>query len=350
MRESISAGFKATKEVGGHTLQIYWNLVKVVVPIIVLVKIATELGFINYIAMPLEPAMVLVGLPPIIGLIFATGLIAGINSAVLLYISLLPQLGIMSVADVSVFSVMLLIAHGLPVEGRISAHCGVSFWGHVLLRISAAFSAGYLLRQIYNYTATAQEAAQLLWTPPTHSGLDNPVLAWSMQQVHNLAIMLLLVFVIMLIMRGLKALDLIRHINNALSPLLQVMGIGRNAATITVIGMLAGILYGGGLIKEEVDEGKVSRQDVFSALSLMALAHSIVEDTMVLMLLGADFYGIFWFRILFAMLLTTVIVAISKRFIPIAALPAPPLVPPGELASAGQVMGSLQTPQESERS
>ncbi len=347
MQESINASFKAVTGVGRHTLQIYWNLIKVVVPIIILVKIATKLGFIHYIAMPLAPAMVLVGLPSIIGLVFATGLIAGINSAVLLYISLLPQLGVMSVADVSVFSIMLLIAHGLPVEGRLSAHCGVSFWGHVLLRISGAFGAAYLLRQIYTYTATGQEAAQLLWTPPTHS-VDNPTLDWVMQQGHNLLIMLLIIFAIMLIMRFLKALDLIRHINNALSPLLQIMGIGRNAATITVIGMLAGLLYGGGLIKEEVDEGKVSKQDVFSALSLMALAHSIVEDTMIFMLLGSDFYGIFWFRILFAMVLTAIIVAISKRFAPIVPLSATPLGDPA--ASTGKVSVAIPTPRASESS
>lgn len=348
MQESSKAiaAIQAVKEVSGHTLQIYWNLVKVVVPIIILVKIATELGLINYIAMPLEPAMVLVGLPPIIGLAFATGLIAGINSAVLLYISLLPQLGPVSVADVSIFSVMLLIAHGLPVEGRVSAHCGVSFWGHVLLRLSAAFGAAYLLRQIYTHTGSGQETAQLLWTPPEHS-FDNPTLAWGMQQVDNLLIMLLVIFAIMLLMRCLKALDLIRHINNALSPLLRLMGIGRNAATITVIGMLAGLLYGGGLIKDEVDEGKVSKQDVFSAMSLMALAHSIVEDTMILMLLGSDFYGIFWFRILFAMVLTAIIVAVAKRFTttnPLAPLPADELSPSDDIAL------SLQTPQESERS
>lgn len=335
MLESISEGIRAVKEVGRHTLRIYWNLVKVVAPIIILVKIASELGLINYIAMPLEPAMVIVGLPPLIGLVFATGLIAGINSAVLLYMSLLPQLGIISVADVSVFSLMLLIAHGLPVEGRVSAHCGVSFWGHVLLRVSAAFGAGYLLRQIYTHSATGGEAARPLWTPTAHT-VDNPLLDWGMQQGNNLIIMLLIIFIIMLIMRFLKALDLIRHINRALSPLLRIMGIGRNAATITVIGMLAGLLYGGGLIEEEVRAGKVSRQDVFSALSLMALAHSIVEDTMILMLLGSDFYGIFWFRILFAMALTAIIVAISKRFA---------LTPPVGLSAADNAASSPQTPQ-----
>jgi hypothetical protein len=87
-----------------------------------------------------------------------------------------------------------------------------------------------------------------------------------------------------------------------LEPVLALLGIGRQAAPITIIGMTLGLSYGGGLIIQEARTGGLSRRDIFSSLALMGLCHGLVEDTLIMMLLGGHLSGIFWGRLVFSLL------------------------------------------------
>jgi glycerol uptake facilitator-like aquaporin len=87
------------------------------------------------------------------------------------------------------------------------------------------------------------------------------------------------------------------------------MGIGGGAATITVIGLVMGLAYGGGLIMHDVHKGKVERRDVFPAISLMSLSHALIEDTLLMYLIGATMWGTFVGRLLFSLL---VVAALSR--------------------------------------
>lgn len=79
------------------------------------------------------------------------------------------------------------------------------------------------------------------------------------------------------------------------------MGIGDTAATITVIGMVMGLAYGGGLIIHEVSQGKISKSDVFAAVSLMSLSHAVIEDTLLMALIGASAWGTLGARLVFSL-------------------------------------------------
>lgn len=63
-----------------------------------------------------------------------------------------------------------------------------------------------------------------------------------------------------------------------LSPLLRLMGISKAATPITMVGVLLGLSYGGGLIIKEAQEGKMSSRDVVLSLSFMGICHGLIED------------------------------------------------------------------------
>ena len=86
-----------------------------------------------------------------------------------------------------------------------------------------------------------------------------------------------------------------------LEPVLALLGMSRAAAPITIIGMTLGLSYGGGLIIQEAQSGCLSKKDIFASVALMGLCHSIFEDTLLLMVLGAHVSGIFWGRIVFSL-------------------------------------------------
>ncbi|MEG1610021.1 MAG: nucleoside recognition domain-containing protein, partial [Bilophila sp.] len=59
---------------------------KVLVPLLVALKILSELDWIRYLALPLEPIMHLLGLPPDLGIAWATGLMVNFYSALIVFV------------------------------------------------------------------------------------------------------------------------------------------------------------------------------------------------------------------------------------------------------------------------
>ena len=275
------------------------ELFKIMVPIIILVKILKELGLIGYLAVPLTPFMELVGLPAKTGLVWATALANNLYSAIIVYVALIPEMPPLSVAQVTVMCTMMLIAHNLPVEARITQKCGVTFGGQVLIRLLGALACGVLLNLVFTHFDVLQEPATVIWRAKAEA---DTIPAWALGQARNLGAIFCIIFLVMAVMRLLNYLRITDLFSKLLEPVLRFMGIGREAATITIIGLTMGIAYGGGLIIHEAQKGNLSKNDVFAAVSLMGLSHALIEDSLLMVLVGASTYGIFWGRLLFSLL------------------------------------------------
>ena len=86
-----------------------------------------------------------------------------------------------------------------------------------------------------------------------------------------------------------------------LSPLLLLLGLSKQASNITIIGITLGLSFGGGLLIKEAESGKLSPKDIFISMALLALCHSLIEDTLLIMLLGAHISGVLWGRLAFSL-------------------------------------------------
>lgn len=285
------------------------DLFKVMVPIIIAVKILQELELVGYLAIPLSPIMEMVGLPASMGLVWATGIVVNIYSALIVYVSIAADVH-MTVAQITTLSTMLLIAHGLPIECKVAQKCGPSLTGQMVLRVVAALLCGFLLHLIYSNTAALQETAQIFWTPgaPPETHLE-----WALDQARNLFSIYCLVVGLMFMMKILDKLRITHAINWVLRPILRRIGIGPSAATLTVVGLTLGMAYGSGLIIHESRSGKVSDRDVFYSLTLMGMAHALIEDTLLMTMVGAHISGIFWGRLVFCLLFMAILVQVVSR-------------------------------------
>ena len=98
-----------------------------------------------------------------------------------------------------------------------------------------------------------------------------------------------------------------------MKPVLKLMGIGAEVSTITIIGLTLGVVYGGALIINETKNKLLDKKDIFYSLVLMGLCHSVIEDTLLMMSLGADITGVLFIRVSFAIIFTTLLVTICKK-------------------------------------
>ena len=64
-----------------------------------------------------------------------------------------------------------------------------------------------------------------------------------------------------------------------------------------------GLLYGSGILIKSAQEGSLSRRDVLCSVSLLGLSHSLIEDTILLALVGGSLWGLLGFRLLFTLVM-----------------------------------------------
>jgi len=114
-------------------------------------------------------------------------------------------------------------------------------------------------------------------------------------------------------MRALKAIGALTAISRAMEPVMRLIGIGPKASTITMIGMTLGLSYGSGIILKDARGGELSTEDVFFSLSFMGICHSLIEDTVLMLLVGAEMNGILWARTAVCMLFTAALVRVVRH-------------------------------------
>jgi hypothetical protein len=291
-------------------LTISFNLYKLMIPIIIIVKIIQELGGIKYIAMALEPFMELVGLPASMGLVWATTMITNIYGGMILFITNTPQESL-TVAQVTILGGMMLIAHALPIEVRIAQKAGVRILFTLLLRIGGALLLGFLLHKIYSIGGFLTETNNALWKPQLVT--DDSILAWGMSQIKTLGQVFLVISVLIIFLKLLKLSGIEKLLALLLKPLLKILGLSDKTTSISIIGITLGLTYGGGLLINEAQKGHISKADIFGSLSLLALCHSLIEDTLLIMLLGADISGVLYFRLFFSVILISLIIRLARQ-------------------------------------
>lgn len=302
---------KILKSLCTDTLKTAFRLFKIMIPLSIAVKILQEQGWIVYLGYALSPMMKSVGLPGEIGLVWASTMLTNIYGGMLIFYTLADSLTITG-AQVTVMATLMLIAHTLPVELQVARMAGLRLFTMFLIRFSFAFVGAWGLNQIYSLGGWLQDPAVL--TQIIGANNSGNLIDWTLNELHRYLEILFYVFCLLALMRFLKFVGFINILTTSLKPVLRVLGIHESVIPITVIGSTLGILYGGALIIKEAEETKINKMDIFYAMTLMGLCHSLIEDSILMLSLGADYSGVFIFRMIFAFIVTYLIVKITQAF------------------------------------
>jgi len=291
---------------------IFWALVKIMVPVLLIVRVIELFGWIEVLGEFIQPLMGMVGLPGETGLVWMANMFGNIYAGMAVFYQL-GLAGQLTIAQVSVLGTLMLLAHSLPIEVMIARATGVSVWFTLLLRIGGALVLGSILNVTYSYFSLLQEPAPLLWQPEITS---STWIDWFATQGQTLVAAILIIAGLTLLIRLLRFMGVEKIIHALLTPVLRTLGIGVQATNIMIVGLTLGISFGGGLLIKEARSGKVDAKDVFLTMAFLGLCHSLIEDTLLILLLGADLTAALWVRLVFSLLVIAVLARIANRVSP----------------------------------
>ena len=299
---------KFFKELTRDIFDVTFTLFKIMIPIIIIIKIIEEMGGIVLLSEWLSPMMELVGLPKELGLVWATTILTNIYAGLIVFINLDMHL---SVAQVSILGSMMLLAHSLPIEAAIAKKAGVNLIATLVVRIGGSLILAWLLNITYQSGDFLNQPAVTLWQMETSTDTSN--LSWGIDQIKNFGVIFVVIAALLFTLKILKLLGIEKLMTLLLRPFLRVLGISKEATNLTIIGITLGLSFGGGLLISEAKRGHISARDVFTAIMLLNLLHSLIEDTLLIMLIGADFYTVFWGRLVFSVFVVGLIAHLIKR-------------------------------------
>ncbi|HEY0878649.1 MAG TPA: nucleoside recognition domain-containing protein [Zeimonas sp.] len=299
---------------------------KVMLPVMIAVQIAQHWGWVDAIGRAIAPAMAWLALPPEAGLVWITGAFVGIYGAIAAMIGLASQLDLTS-GQLSALCAMLLFAHALPVEQSIVRRAGASFWATGALRVSVALVYGGAVAWLSRLTGVMSEPVSLAWLQASSSGAAGEGLAgWAQSTALSLAMTFTILVALLVLLDVLERAGVTQRITAALTPLLRFSGLDARAAPVTTVGVLLGLTYGGALIIEESEKQRFEARTCFLALAWLSLSHALIEDTVLLIALGANL----WVVLVGRVAVTLLLIAALARLLgepgpkaPVAGMPAP---------------------------
>ena len=224
---------KLLLEIKDVTIPLY----KILIPFVFIIKFLEITGIVDLIAKVFTPLMGLIGIPSELGIIWVTAIVINIYAALILFINILPGLDV-SVAEITILTVAMLLAHNLLVESAISRSAGVSFIFTCLYRLISAFLACWVLNLIYSKLNYLQEPFITSFT------LEAPqpgLWLWLKDQILYLFYVFIIVVVLVTILEFLKAIGIESFLKKILAPPLRFFGISESSMNIIIVGMTIGL-------------------------------------------------------------------------------------------------------------
>lgn len=282
-----------------ETTKIFWILFKVILPVVIVIRALELIGAIPFLAKFLEPLTSFIGIDGSLGLVWMAAILVNIYAGLAAFASL-QAIFDYSVAETTILGLIILIAHSLPIEVAIAKKSRISWIFNLSFRFINAIVAGKILNLIFTKYELFNEPNQSVLQVPNEL-VSN--FEWATLQIQNFFIIFLIIFFIISTINVLKAFGVWSFIIHIMKIPLSYLGMSEKVANIILIGLTLGISFGGGFLIEESKKNNISKKDILLSLSFLSLCHSIIEDTILILLLGSHISGILFFRFIYTVII-----------------------------------------------
>ena len=242
-------------------------------------------GAAHRVTAVLGPAFPLVGLPHEASLAFLGGAFVNCYTG----IAAMGSLALTS-RQVTILSLMILIAHNLVLEVSVQRRAGSTGWRILLLRLVSCVLSGVFLNLVLPADGAVLRAA----APPPEAGASEALSLWLRNSGVLTAKVVVLVTALMIVQRLLRQFGGLEWLARVSAPLLAVLGLPRRAAFLWIVANVLGLAYGAGVIVEEIRAGALDARDAELLNLSIAVCHSLFEDTLLFVAVGA---AAFWITV-----------------------------------------------------
>jgi len=277
------------KQLLNQALKTALLIIKLVIPFYLLADILIYFGILQKISFIFEPITSIMGLSPEVSLSIAAGVLFNLYAA----IAFAAPLGL-TPYEWTVLGLFLGIAHALPVENTIMKKLSMPHWYSTLLRIGVGIIAVIILRTlpIHIEGKTLQKEITLphynsFWEMFSNSLYNASVLALKI---------IILISLIIFIMHFIK------------SKIFKNKNLSASFSIIT--GIILGITYGAGILIAEKD--KLTKKELLFVGTFLMIAHSLIEDPLLFVLFGANFWVLVSIRLFLAVVFSYLVVKFYK--------------------------------------
>jgi len=255
-------------------------LLTLMVPISLVVRLLDWAGILPWLAKWLEPGFRLVGLPGEAAVPFLTAAFVNIYSG----IAAMEPIGLDD-RQVTILALAILVCHNLPVEGPIQHRVGSSWVRMVALRLTMSVAASVVLNAVLPPgSAVAAVSGAGSTAAPT---LGAVLQAWAFGASRLIGKVVVLVICLMILQQILTEFRLIRPLARLLSPLLRILGLPQRTAFLWIVANALGLAFGAAVIFEEVESGALTKEEVEILNRSVAVCHSLLEDSLLFVAVGA---------------------------------------------------------------
>ena len=294
------------KKVTNDIFIVSFELFKIMIPTLILVKVAEVYGLVAVLTNLFAPLMTVMGLPAEMALAITTTMLTNPYAGIIVLAST-PGIEQLTVAQTTILASFILFTHSVIIEAAISRQAGLSAGATIIIRILSGILFCTLLNSVFSTFELFGQTAVL--NLPEMS-IAPTLKQWIIDQIKGLVFIQFVIIILITFLEILRLLGIEKIIRICLSPFLKILNIGQSASTIVVVGLTLGLGFGGGLMIKDVKQGIVAPRSAVGALIFINLFHSLIEDTTILLLIGPSLFTILVIRGLFVFALTFVLIKI----------------------------------------
>ena len=252
----------------------------IMVPISLGVALLHYFRVLAFLTPYLQPLFDCLGLPPetVLGCLSAGFLSVYSGIAAIVAIPLTDR-------QLTILAMLMLVAHNIPMESAIQHKAGTSLWRMSLLRVVAALGAACLMNL---FLPRGDPTPRTHGVPEAMVAAFWPYLgAWGLSMARLGAMICGIVVGLMALQRILQEFKVMDWLAAPLTPLLWVLGLPRRLAFLWIVANVVGLAYGAGIILEDVRTGALTRKDAQLLNRSVGICHSLLEDTLLFVAIGA---------------------------------------------------------------
>ena len=268
-------------------------LLKLILPISLVFRLLDYSGVLIYVAEVLNPIFIHLGLPGNTAIIFISSIFLPLYAPLAIITSMT-----LTLRELTILALMCQLAHNLPVESAIQAKTGTSFWAMFSIRIITSVLVGFTLNLILPQEMGMPSFMQTS-IESMHS-LSDLFVAWG---ITSFLLILMIFFIISLLMIAYSLMEeynLINKLSKSIEPILTFFGLPKSTAFLWLIGYIVGLAYGGALMIDQMNEGKVTKTEGSLLNYHLAVSHSVIEDNLLFVALGVSIWWILATRLFVA--------------------------------------------------